>query len=129
MPQYTLDLAIERAKPFHDLASAVTRLEVATTRGIKGREEEIKGLATAIRDSARALKTEYARGDGLPQLLEVVARTFDEPNRPQTYARAAKYITNVVLQAAKMPDITPAHVYGVVEKLREMGVNAYYINI
>ena len=85
MPQHKSDPIIERAKPLHDLAGAVTR-------------------------------------------LEVVARTFEEPNRPQTYSRAAKYITNVILQATNIPDITLVHVDGIVEKLRKMGVNADYIN-
>ena len=127
MPQRILDIAIERAKPLHDLASAVTRFEGAAARGIRGREEEIEKLASAIRDSARALKTVYARGDGLPQLLEVIARTFEEPNRSQTYARATKYIINVILQAVHMTDITLVYVNGVVRELEKKGVKADYI--
>ena len=120
-----ISFIIEYNKPFYDLVSEIIGLMKLAEN--KTNRITIIEHANGIASSARIIDLSKLRSDSIKQFFDVVARSYEHPNRPENYVNASHYIGLRILDASRDVDIRMQNVNGFVLELRKMGLNADYL--
>lgn len=128
----TEDFYAEREQPLNKLEALIKDFKKKLGEKVVS-VEELRGYVSAISNSVRTTKNYYEdkfiRGDQLPQALEMVARAFELPNRPETFKQEhVEKIRKIVVYAKDHPIINSKYLNTEKEELNMLGIKTDYLS-
>ena len=125
------DFVRGRNKPLYDLERKIKSLRTLVLDKSMDRGTLVQELAADISNSARRLKNWEYRNGTFGLLMEVIAKSFEPPNRYEIYSELQfEALLNLFPEkrgVTKELDLRPAEVTSIVRSLRVRGIEADYV--